>query len=61
MYNEVNLLKLINHDGILRFFEMLETDDHFLIILELCPGGDMIGYVRRRKKLSEDLSRHFFI
>ena len=61
VYNEVSLLKQIDHPGILRFYEIFETNDHFLIILELCPGGDMIGYVRRRKKLTEDISRHFFI
>ena len=58
--NEVALLKEIDHTGIVQLFEIFETEEHYLIILELCPGGDMIGYVRRRKKLSEDLARHFF-
>jgi len=58
--NEVALLKEIDHLGIVQLYEIFETDEHYLIILELCPGGDMIGYVRRRKKLSEDLARHFF-
>jgi len=58
--NEVALLKEIDHTGIVQLYEIFETDEHYLIILELCPGGDMIGYVRRRKKLSEDLARHFF-
>lgn len=58
--NEVALLKEIDHPGIVQLYEIFETDEHYLIILELCPGGDMIGYVRRRKKLSEDLARHFF-
>ena len=59
--NEVFLLNMIDHPGIVQLYEIFETDTHFLIIIELCPGGDMIGYVRRRKKLPEDLSRHFFI
>ena len=58
--NEVALLKMIDHPGIVRLFEIFETDEHYLIILELCPGGDMIGYVRRRKKLTEDIACHFF-
>lgn len=59
--NEVFLLNMIDHPGIVKLYEIFETESHFLIIIELCPGGDMIGYVRRRKKLSEDLARHFFI
>ena len=59
--NEVELLKTIDHPGIVKLYEIFETDEHYLIIIELCPGGDMIGYVRRRKKLPEDLARHFFL
>jgi len=59
--NEVALLKEIDHPGIVQLYEIFETEEHYLIILELCPGGDMIGYVWRRKKLPEDLGKHFFL
>ena len=61
MDNEVALLKQIDHQGIVKLYEIFETEKHYIIIIELCPGGDMIGYVRRRKKLSEEIARHFFI
>lgn len=44
--NEVGLLKQIDHQGIVKLYEIFETEKHYIIIIELCPGGDMIGYVR---------------
>jgi len=28
--------------------------------MDLCGGGDLLSYIRRRKKLSEDCARHIF-
>ena len=29
--------------------------------MEVCGGGDLLTYVRRRRKLKEDIARHLFI
>jgi len=28
--------------------------------MELCAGGDLLNYVRKRRKLKEDLAKHIF-
>jgi serine/threonine protein kinase len=28
--------------------------------MELCSGGDLLTYVRKRRKLKEDIAKYFF-
>jgi serine/threonine protein kinase len=41
-------------------FEYIQTDHYHLFFMELCTGGDMLHYVRRRRKLDETMARYFF-
>lgn len=43
-----------------KFFEKLETDTHHLFFMEVCQGGDLLQYIRRRRKLEEPLAKFFF-
>jgi serine/threonine protein kinase len=29
-------------------------------VIELCAGGDLLNYVRKRRKLKEDVAKHIF-
>jgi serine/threonine protein kinase len=29
--------------------------------MELCPGGDLLNYVRKRRKLAEGPAKHIFL
>jgi hypothetical protein len=60
LMREVNILKSLYHPSIIQFFEQFETDTYLCLILELCEGGDLLSYVRKRKKLSEDQARFIF-
>ena len=31
-----------------------------MIVMELCPGGDLLNYVRKRRKLNEKYARFVF-
>jgi serine/threonine protein kinase len=31
-----------------------------VIVMELCAGGDLLNYVRRRRKLKEPIARKIF-
>ena len=57
---EVSILKMINHENIMCVRETLETDKHIIFVLELCPGGDLLNYVRKRRKLSENTAKVIF-
>lgn len=50
----------MRHPNIVQLFEYLQTKTHHLFFMELCPGGDMLHYVRKRRRLDEDTARHFF-
>ena len=50
---EVTLLKTLKHKNIVRLFENFETHKYLIYVIELCAGGDLLNYVRRRRKLNE--------
>jgi serine/threonine protein kinase len=43
-----------------KLLETFDTDKHHLIVMELCPGGDLLNYVRKRRKLSEKYAKFVF-
>jgi len=49
--NEITLLRHMRHKSVVKLFETFETEKHFLFIMELCAGGDLLSYVRKRRKL----------
>jgi serine/threonine protein kinase len=57
---EVYILKKIRHCNVVHFFETFETDKYILLVMELCGGGDLLNYVRKRRRLKEDLAKYFF-
>ena len=57
---EVYILKKIKHPSVMRLFESFETKKHILFVVELCSGGDLLNYVRKRRKLNEDVAKFFF-
>jgi len=59
---EIQILqKLVHHRNIVKLFDSFETKSHLCFVLELCAGGDLLSYVRRRKKLDESHARFFFL
>jgi serine/threonine protein kinase len=49
------------HRNIVRLYDSFETARHLVFVMELCAGGDLLTYVRRRGCLSEDVARELFI
>lgn len=50
----------MRHKNVIKFFEQVETPTHFLNFMELAQAGDMLGFLRRRRRLDENLTRFFF-
>lgn len=44
----------------MKLFDSFETPNHILFIMELCSGGDLLNYVRKRRKLNEEIGRYLF-
>ena len=57
---EVVMLKRTRHKNIVRLFEYFETEKYRLFVIEVCAGGDLLNYVRRRRRLKEDLAKYLF-
>lgn len=60
MSNEISILKILRHPNVTKLLETFDTDKHHLIVLELCPGGDLLNYVRKRRKLNEKYAKFVF-
>lgn len=43
-----------------RLYDTFETNKHICFVMELCAGGDLLTYVRKRRKLAEDVAKYFF-
>lgn len=54
------LLRLNRHPNVVKLFETFETGRHILLVMELCAGGDLLNYVRKRKKLDEQTAKYLF-
>mmetsp|Transcript_30214 Transcript_30214/g.21972 ORF Transcript_30214/g.21972 Transcript_30214/m.21972 type:complete len:102 (-) Transcript_30214:729-1034(-) len=60
MQNEIKILQKLRHPNCIKLLETFRTKKHFLIVMELCPGGDLLNYVRKRRKLTEKYAKFVF-
>ena len=60
MSNEMAILKILKHPHVVKLLETFEMEKHLLIVMELCPGGDLLNYVRKRRKLTEQYAKFVF-
>ena len=54
---EVSILKQLRHPNVMRLYETFESENHILFVTELCTGGDLLNYVRKRRKLKECVAK----
>lgn len=57
---EVGILKRLDHTNVIGLKDSFETEKHIVFVLELCAGGDLLNYVRKRRKLNENLGKVIF-
>ena len=50
----------MRHKSVVKLFETFETEKHYLFVMELCAGGDLLQYVRKRRKLNENVAKYLF-
>jgi serine/threonine protein kinase len=54
---ECSIREKLQHPSIIQLYEVFESDKHLLYIEELCAGGDLLTYVRKRRKLKEHVAK----
>jgi len=57
---EMSILKQGGHENVVRLYDTFETSKHICFVMELCQGGDLLSYVRKRRKLKEDNAKYLF-
>ena len=58
---EVYILKNVKHSNVIRLLEVFESPKNLLIVMEYSGGGDLLKYIKRHGKLSEQKAREYFI
>lgn len=60
MLQEVQILRRNRHPNVVKLYETFEADKHVCLVLELCAGGDLLNYVRKRRRLKENYAKFLF-
>lgn len=57
---EIYILKKIKHINVIRLLEVFESTKHVLIVTEYAGGGDLLNYIKAKKRLEEDEAKKMF-
>mmetsp|Transcript_32137 Transcript_32137/g.55502 ORF Transcript_32137/g.55502 Transcript_32137/m.55502 type:complete len:528 (-) Transcript_32137:29-1612(-) len=58
---EAEMLRRINHPAVVRCIGVYDTADDIAMVLEYCRGGSLLNYIRRNKRVDEDIARDFMV
>uniref|UniRef100_A0A6G1SAC2 Serine/threonine-protein kinase ULK3 n=1 Tax=Aceria tosichella TaxID=561515 RepID=A0A6G1SAC2_9ACAR len=59
LFNEINILRRINHQNVVAMKKFTWDARHVYLILEYCPGGNLAEFIRSKGRLSEFMVQHF--
>ncbi|KRX04384.1 Protein kinase-like domain [Pseudocohnilembus persalinus] len=55
LYNEINMLKVLNHPNIMTLYEVWESENSYYFILNLCQHGSLTEQISLAKKYKKNL------
>jgi serine/threonine-protein kinase RCK2 len=58
---EVQIMRNLKHDGIVKLLEFSESRDHYYLVLELLEGGELFHQIVKLTYFSEPLARHVIL
>jgi len=56
--NEINILRTMDHPGILKIFEFYSSKQNYSIVTELCPGGELFQQIIDKGPFNERYSAY---
>ena len=56
--NEINILRMMDHPGILKIFEFYSNHQSYSIVTELCPGGELFQQIIDKGPFNEKYSAY---
>lgn len=57
---EVVIMKLIEHESVMRLYDVWENRGELYLVLEYIEGGELFDYLVKRGRLSEEEAVHYF-
>jgi serine/threonine protein kinase len=57
---EISIMRMLNHPNIVRLYDVLQTQNHIYLVLELVTGGELFDRIVQAKKFDENTGRRFF-
>lgn len=60
LYREVQILKMLRHDNIIRLYQVMETKDMLYLVSEYARQGEIFEYIARQGRMSETMARRKF-
>ncbi|KAG0308168.1 hypothetical protein BGZ98_008758 [Dissophora globulifera] len=58
---EVQIMRQLKHPGIVELYDFSESNDHYFLVLELAPGGELFHRIVKLTYFSEELTRHVIV
>ena len=59
MRREARLLQQIRHPNVIKLLEVIETDNSYYLVTELCSGGELMQHIYKQNYLEEGEVRKF--
>ena len=53
MYQEIKILKQLDHPNIVKIFDFYDDDDYMYIVTELCSGGELFDIITKIGSFTE--------
>ena len=60
LMQEVEVMKLLDHPGIVKLYDFLEDENAFYMVIEYCGGGELFDFIISRNRVEEPLAKKFF-
>ena len=57
---EIELMKVLDHPNIVKFFQVYEDDDFFYMVLEFLDGGELIERMEESPRFNESEIKNYF-
>lgn len=58
-YNEIDILKTLDHPNIVQLYEFYEDPSHYHLVTEIVRGGEFFDFIIKSQILSEPIAARF--
>jgi len=58
---EISVMMSLHHKNVVKLYQVLSTSARVYIVMDLVTGGELFDEILERKRLPEDMARHYFL